>query len=183
MHIFNTYIPTEIGYQEDDYEEEDDGKHVNILGSFDGERLHKKKRKNMKFNAPRSYDIGVEIGYGRCLEKNGPLLPGKRPAINSNTGSIPIKRVRTAPRQRVTGPIGVGSAGISPMPNRTDASSGDTNSFQDDLSTPRAANAARGSEVDSPLDFDKQSLYDTEFLTKTKKKKKIKNQVTSKSRC
>ncbi|XP_057534806.1 chromatin modification-related protein EAF1 B-like isoform X2 [Amaranthus tricolor] len=173
------YEPTEeIGYQEDDYEE-DEGKHVYILGSLDGERPHKKKRKNMKFNAPRSYEIGVEIGYGRCLEKNGPLLPSKRPAINSNTGSIPIKRVRTAPRQRVTGPIGVGSAGISPMPNRTDASSGDTNSFQDDLSTPRAANAARGSEVDSPLDFDKQSLYDTEFLTKSKKKKKIKNQSSA----
>ncbi|CAO2824521.1 unnamed protein product [Amaranthus hypochondriacus] len=163
------YEPSEeIGYQDDDYEE-DEGKNVYYLGTYDYERPSKKKRKNLKLSLSRSYEMGSVYG---------PSLPGKRPAVNSNAGSIPTKRLRTNSRQRVVGPIGAGTFDVAPVPNKVEASSGDTNSFQDDLSTPHGMfNAARGSEVDSPMDFDKQSIYDLEFPTKTKKKKKkIKNQ-------
>lgn len=170
---------TEIGYH--DYEE-DEGENVYYLpGAFDSGRPSKKKRKNIKSYAARSYELGGDFGYGRCLDsRNGTpqsTLLGKRPANNLNVGSIPTKRIRTASRPRVVGPFGAGSAGLAPVPSRADASSGDTNSFQDDQSTLHGGSTVpRGSEVDSAMDFDKQSTFDSaENLAKPKKKKKIKH--------
>lgn len=174
---------SEVGYQENDYEE-DEGENVYYLpGAFDAGRPSKKKRKNLKTYTARSYELGGDFGYGRCLDsRNGTpqsALMGKRPANNPHVGSIPTKRVRTASRQRVVGPFGAGSAGVAPVPNRADASSGDTNSFQDDQSTLHGGSIVpRGSEVDSAMDFEKQSTFDSaDISAKPKKKKKIKHQV------
>ncbi|XP_019106451.2 chromatin modification-related protein EAF1 B isoform X3 [Beta vulgaris subsp. vulgaris] len=172
----------EVGYQENDYEE-DEGENVYYLpGAFDAGRPSKKKRKNLKTYTARSYELGGDFGYGRCLDsRNGTpqsALMGKRLANNPHVGSIPTKRVRTASRQRVVGPFGAGSAGVAPVPNRADASSGDTNSFQDDQSTLHGGSIVpRGSEVDSAMDFEKQSTFDSaDISAKPKKKKKIKHQ-------
>lgn len=156
-----------------------------LPGAFDTGRPSKKKRKNMKSYGARSYDLGGDLGYGRCLDsRNGTpqlALMGKRPSNNLHVGSIPTKRMRTASRQRVVGPFGAGSAGVAPAPSRADASSGDTNSFQDDQSTLHGGSIVpRGSEVDSAMDFEKQLTFDsTEISAKPKKKKKIKHQVTN----
>ncbi|XP_021854031.2 chromatin modification-related protein EAF1 B [Spinacia oleracea] len=157
---------TEIGYQENDYEE-DEGENGYDL-PFDSGRSSKKKRKNMK-----SYEYGGDFGYVRSLDsRNGTpqsALVGKRPANNHGVGSIPTKRIRTASRPRVVGPFGAGSAGVTLAPSRADASSGDTNSFQDDI-------VPRGSEVDSGMGFENQSSFDSpEISAKPKKKKKIKH--------
>lgn len=108
--------------------------------------------------------------YGQCMEnKMGThhSILGKRPSNNLNVGSIPIKRVRTASRQRVI-------SGNVHAPNKNDASSGDTNSYQDDQ--------RKNFEVDSVVDFEKQLPFDCgEVSTKPKKKKKAKHLVYQKS--
>ncbi|XP_021763469.1 chromatin modification-related protein EAF1 B-like [Chenopodium quinoa] len=173
----------EFGYQENDYEE-DEGDNVYYLpGAFDTGRPSKKKRKNMKsYPSARSYELGGDLAYGRCVDsRNGTpqsALMGKRPADkNFHVGSIPTKRVRTASRPRVVGPFGAGSTGVAPAPSRADASSGDTNSYQDDMSTLHGGSIVpRGSEVDSAMDFENQSTFDSaEISAKPKKKKKIKH--------
>ena len=175
---------SEIGYQDNDYEE-DEGENMYYLpGAFDTGWPSKKKRKIMKSYAARAYELGGDFGYGRCLDsRNGTpqsALMGKRTANNLHAGSIPTKRVRTASRQRVVGPFGAGSTGVAPAPSRADASSGDTNSFQDDQSTLHGGSIVpRCSEVDSAMDFEKQSTFDSaEIMAKPKKKKKMKHSVT-----
>jgi len=73
-----------------------------------------------------------------------------------------------------------GSMGVQ-APMRTDASSGDTSSFQDDLTNLQGTSRMpKSMEVDSVADFEKQPSYDQgETSMKNKKKKKAKNMVRS----
>ncbi|XP_047981880.1 chromatin modification-related protein EAF1 A-like isoform X2 [Salvia hispanica] len=70
-----------------------------------------------------------------------------------------------------------GASGCMQVPNKTDASSCDTNSFQDDHSTLHGGLAIPNSlEVESAGEFDKELPFDSaEVSTKPKKKKKAKH--------
>ena len=147
-----------------------------LSGAFDGSRPSKstqKKRKNI-VSFPRSYEAGADLPYGQNTSMTQQsVLMTKRPA-SLNVGSIPTKRMRTASRQRVVTP----NANV-PVQVKTDASSGDTNSFQDDQSTLHGGSQFQKSmEVESVGDFDKQLAYDcAETSIKPKKKKKAKHLV------
>lgn len=151
-------------------------------GAFEGSKsstFNQKKRKNLKSYASRSYEAGADLPYGHCTIANQQsMLMGKRPA-SLNVGSIPTKRMRTASRQRVVSPFGAGATGNVQAQIKTDASSGDTNSFQDDQSTLHGGSQFQKSmEVESVGDFEKHLPYDyAETSMKPKKKKKAKHLV------
>uniref|UniRef100_A0A7N0TQI7 Uncharacterized protein n=1 Tax=Kalanchoe fedtschenkoi TaxID=63787 RepID=A0A7N0TQI7_KALFE len=141
-----------------------------------------KKQKGLKRTyTSGSYELGADLAYGNHnsgTQKS--VLMVKRPA-SQNVVSIPIKRMRTASRQRVLGSSsGVGILNTLAM-NKTDASSGDTNSYQDDQSSRHGGSQIqRGLEVESPVDFEKYLPIDSgEISTKHKKKKKPKNMNSS----
>jgi hypothetical protein len=166
-------------------EEEGETSAYYMHGVFEGSKSAKhdqKKRKSLtKSPSARSYDLGTDSPYGHCT--TGPqqnVLMGKRPASNLNAGSIPTKRMRTASRQRFTSPFTAGTAGVLlQAPVKTDASSGDTNSFQDDQSILHGGSQIQKSvEVQSAAHFERQLPYDyAETSTKPKKKKKAKHLV------
>uniref|UniRef100_A0A6N2L9H3 Uncharacterized protein n=1 Tax=Salix viminalis TaxID=40686 RepID=A0A6N2L9H3_SALVM len=86
--------------------------------------------------------------------------------------------MRTASRQRFISPFTAGITGVLPQaPMKTDASSGDTNSFQDDQSTLHGGSQIHKSvEVESAADFERQLPNDyAETSAKPKKKKKAKH--------
>ncbi|XP_020539175.1 chromatin modification-related protein EAF1 B isoform X2 [Jatropha curcas] len=174
----------EFGYRENAYDEEEGETSTYYLhGVFESSKSAKhdqKKRKNLvKSHSARSYEMGPDLAYGHFTpgsQQNTSM--GKRPASNLHVGSIPTKRIRTAAsRQRFTSPFGAGVAGVLHTPARTDASSGDTSSFQDDQSTLHGGSQIQKSvEVESGGDFEKQLPYDcAETSIKPKKKKKAKH--------
>ncbi|KAI3461860.1 hypothetical protein Pfo_018523 [Paulownia fortunei] len=143
-------------------------------------RFGQKKRKHLiHAYGVRSYEVSSDILQMQCAENkvvtHQSALLAKRPGGSLNV-SIPTKRVRTASR-RVISPFSAGTSGCVQVPNKTDASSGDTNSFQDDQSTLRGGSLVPNSlEVESVGDFDKQLPFDSaEVLMKHKKKKKAKH--------
>ncbi|KAG8641941.1 chromatin modification-related protein EAF1 B isoform X2 [Manihot esculenta] len=175
---------TEFGYCENAYDEEEGETSTYYLqGVFEDSKQAKhdqKNRKNfMKSYSGRSYEVGPDLSYGYCTtgsQQN--TLVGKRPVNNLHVGPVPPKRVRSvASRHRFTSPF---SAGVL-TPAKTDASSGDTSSFQDDQSTLNGSQIQKSVEVESVGDFEKQLPYDyAETSTKPqKKKKKIKHHVGS----
>ena len=107
------------------------------------------------------------------------VLMGKRPASNLNAGSIPTKRTRTASRQRLISPFTAGTSGVPlQAPVKTDASSGDTNSFQDDQSILHGGSQIQKSvEVESASHFERQLPYDYAETSAKPKKKKAKHLV------
>lgn len=130
---------------------------------------HKKRKKAMKYHSARSYDLGADLSYGGYN-----TLMGKRPASNINVGSVPMKRMRTASRQKIVSPFGCGTVGSLPVPSKTDASSGDTSSFQDDQSSLNGGSAVqKGTEVESSANFEKQLPYDMAETSGKPKKKKV----------
>ncbi|KAJ9169764.1 hypothetical protein P3X46_017919 [Hevea brasiliensis] len=176
---------TEFGYHESAYDEEEGETSTYYLqGVFEGSKATKhdqKKRKNSMKSSERSYELGPDLPYGYCTtgsQQN--TLMGKRPANNLHVGPIPTKRVRSAAsRQRFTSPFSAGVGGGLQTLAKTDASSGDTSSFQDDQSTLHGGSQIQKSvEVESIGDFEKQLPYDcAETSMKPKKKKKIKHYV------
>ncbi|XP_040953819.1 chromatin modification-related protein EAF1 B isoform X6 [Gossypium hirsutum] len=153
-----------------------------LPGAFQGSKsskLNQKKRtmKIMKSYPPaRSYEMGSDLPYGNCAQQS--TLMGKRPASGLNVGPIPTKRVRTGPRQRVLSLFScAAAAGGLQAPTKTDASSGDNNSFQDDQSTLNGGfQIEKSTEVESVGNFERQLQNDrAEPPTKAKKKKKTKN--------
>ncbi|XVE78092.1 hypothetical protein DITRI_Ditri13aG0116000 [Diplodiscus trichospermus] len=151
-----------------------------LPGAFEGSKsskLNQKKRKNsMKSYPARPYEIGADLPYGNSAQQS--MLIGKRPASSLNVGPIPTKRVRTGSRQRVLSPFSsAAAAGGLQAQTKTDASSGDTNSFQDDQSTLHGGfQIQKNMEVESIGDIERQLLYDSaETPRKSKKKKKSKN--------
>ncbi|CAK7333927.1 unnamed protein product [Dovyalis caffra] len=180
--IYDT--PADFGYHGNAYDEEEGETSAYYMhGVFEGSKAAKhdqKKWKNFtKSPSARSYDLGTDSPYGHCT--TGPqqnVFMGKRPASNLNVGSIPTKRMRTASRQRFISPFTAGTTGVLlPAPVKTDASSGDTSSFQDDQSTLHGGSQIQKSmEVESAADFERQLPYDyAETSTKPKKKKKAKH--------
>ncbi|XP_022771460.1 chromatin modification-related protein EAF1 B-like isoform X2 [Durio zibethinus] len=169
----------EFGY-EDFVNDEDEGETSTyyLPGAFEGSKLSKlnqKKRKiSMRAHPARPYEMGVDLPYGNCAQQA--MLIGKRPVNSLNGGPIPTKRVRTGSRQRVLSPFSsAAAAGGLQAPTKTDASSGDTNSFQDDQSTLHGGfQTQKSMEVESIGDFERQLLYDcAETPTKPKKKQKV----------
>ncbi|KAM3683854.1 hypothetical protein ACJW31_12G180600 [Castanea mollissima] len=172
----------EYGYEENVYDEDEGETSMLCLpGAFEGSKSTKfaqKKRKHLtKSYASRSFEVGADLHYGQCTTgTQQSMLMGKRPA-SLNVGSIPTKRMRTATRQRVLSPFGAGATGTIQAQVKTDASSGDTNSCQDDQSTLHGGSQIQKSvEVESAGDFEKQLPYDSaETSIKPKKKKKAKH--------
>ena len=176
---------SDFGCHDNAYDEEEETSAYYMHGVFEGSKQGKHDQKKWKSftksPSARSYDLATDSPYGHCT--TGPqqnVLKGKRPANNLNTGSIPTKRMRTASRQRFTSPFTAGTTGVLPQaPMKTDASSGDTNSFQDDQSTLHGGSQIQKSvEVESASDFERQLPYDyAETSAKLKKKKKAKHLV------
>lgn len=164
----------ELGYHNVGYDEEEGETSAYYLPStFEGSKSSKfsqKKRKSMP------YGHGI-VGFQQSMSI------GKRPASNLNVGPIPTKRMRTASRQRIISPFSAGAGGSLQVPTKTDASSGDTSSYQDDQSTLHGgAQIQKSVEVESTGDFDRQLPYDcAETSTKPKKPKKAKYLVRRKS--
>ncbi|KAK1355983.1 Helicase/SANT-associated [Heracleum sosnowskyi] len=174
----------EYGSYENAFEEDEGETNTYYLpGGFENTRpskmVQKKKRHLMKEFAARSYEMGSDSPFIQSTEnKSGNHqsdLLGKRP---SNTlASIPTKRVRTASRQRVISPFNPGSHGCLQAPSKTDASSGDTNSFQDDQNNLQSgSHVLHNMEVESVRNLERQlPVNSSEVLHKPKKKKKAKN--------
>ncbi|GJT09921.1 chromatin modification-related protein EAF1 B-like protein isoform X1 [Tanacetum coccineum] len=132
-----------------------------------------KRRKNFQFYGGRAYEMGGDLAFG----SQPSVLSGKRSDSNLNV-AIPTKRVRTASRPRTISPYNAGTSGNIQAPNRTDASSGDTNSFQDEQSTLHggAQIPNNNMEAESVGDYEKQLQFDSmEVSNRPKKKKKIKH--------
>ncbi|XVF72246.1 hypothetical protein PTKIN_Ptkin12aG0105000 [Pterospermum kingtungense] len=171
----------EFAYDDFMYDEDEGETSAYYLpGPFEGSKASKfnqKKRKNsMKSYPARPYDMGADLPYGNCAQQS--MLIGKRPASSLNGGPIPTKRVRTGSRQRVLSPFSSAAAtGGLQAPTKTDASSEDANSFQDDQSTLHGGfQIPKNMEIESIGDFERQLAYDrAETPTKPKKKKKTKN--------
>ncbi|KAJ8559375.1 hypothetical protein K7X08_003433 [Anisodus acutangulus] len=141
-------------------------------------RFPQKTRKiHLKGYSGRPYDGGADILFTQCVENrvgsHQSVLLGKGPASTLNV-SIPTKRVRTATRQRVVSPFGATTPGFVQLPIKTDASSGDTGSFQDDQSTLHGVSNVNSAEVESVGDYEKHLLFDSAEVSKPKKKKKPK---------
>ncbi|KAI9112245.1 hypothetical protein K1719_016768 [Acacia pycnantha] len=131
--------------------------------------LHgQKKLRNMKSYSPESgdqYTVGTQPS----------MLFGRRPA-SLHVGSVPTKRKRKR-RKRVASPFMV--TGTMQAQTKTDASSGDTNSFQDDYSTLHGGSQILKSlEVESAGDLEKQLPSDC-VETSFRPNKKAKNLVSA----
>lgn len=171
----------DYGFQENAYAEDEGETSTYFLhGGFEGSKssksAHKKRKNSVKSYTVRSYEVGSDYGHCATSTQQSMLL-GKRPS-SLNVGPAMPKRMRTASRQRVLSPFGAAATGSAQLQVKTDASSGDTNSFQDDQSTLHGGSQFHKSvEVESVGDFDKQLPYDCAETTKPKKKKKAKNLV------
>lgn len=176
---FGLDVPMENAYGDDESEA-----HTYLLpGAYNGglasKNSHKKKHHLLqRMNGARSYEIGADSPYEppylESKSGNQQLLSnGKR----TDFLSIPIKGIRTAARQRVVSPFPAGASGTPQFTNKTDASSGDTNSCQDDQSSLHGGSFSRkNADIESTVDFDRQLLYDGSGVsTKSKKKKKTKH--------
>ncbi len=164
-------------------EDEGETSTFSLPGAFEGNKsskfAQKKRISLMRSYTSRSYEVGADMPYGHCTSgTQQSMLMGKRPA-SLNVGSIPTKRMRTATRQSVLSPFSTGATGNMQAQVKTDASSGDTNSCQDDQSTLHIGSQIQKSvEVESVGDFEKQLPYDcAETSIKLKKKKKAKHLV------
>ncbi|KAL2488179.1 Chromatin modification-related protein EAF1 B [Forsythia ovata] len=171
-------------FQDNAYEEDEgETSTYDMLVAFEGSNPSRFAQKNLKHltNAygARSYKTSPHLLPVQCIESKvvtqQSALLAKRPGSTLNV-SIPTKRVRTASR-RVISPFSAGTSGGVQISNKTDASSGDTDSFQDDLSTLRGGSLVPNSlEVESVGEFEKQLPFESvKILTKPKKKKKEKH--------
>ncbi|XP_017252243.1 chromatin modification-related protein EAF1 B isoform X2 [Daucus carota subsp. sativus] len=164
-------------------EDEGDANTFYLPGAFVNSRPskleQKKKRHLIKGFAAKSYDMVSDSPFMQSNEnKSGnhrSVLTGKRTS-DADNGSIPTKRMRTASRQRVLSPFNAGAHGCLQAPSKTDASSGDTNSFQDDQNVLHGGSVVLNNmEVESVRNFDRQPQFDSEVSHRPKKKKKTKN--------
>ncbi|XP_020573993.1 chromatin modification-related protein EAF1 B-like isoform X2 [Phalaenopsis equestris] len=164
--------------------EEDEGETATDIfsGALEGNYLPKYIHKNRKiyqqnfyatrYEADVSYDPSIEGKTARHT-----LIMRKRPSGILNVSAVPTKRTRTAARQRTISPFSSGPVGSIPMTSKTDVSSGDTGSFQDDQSSRHGYSLPqRNFEADSTVDFERLLTFDsTDIPIKPKKKKKPKH--------
>ncbi|CAL0304525.1 unnamed protein product [Lupinus luteus] len=167
----------EFGSEETAYDEDEGETHTYYLpgvheGSRSSKSVQKKHKNRMKSYTHKSSEVGTDLAYVHYTTGTQPsAIFGKRPG-SLNVGAIPTKRMRTASRQRVVSPFTVATGTVQAQA-KADASSGDTNSFQDDQSTLHLGLQVHKSvEVESVGDFEKHLPYDCgETSVKTKKKK------------
>ncbi|KAJ0980848.1 hypothetical protein J5N97_009103 [Dioscorea zingiberensis] len=174
-------------HHETTYEEDEGETGTYILpGALDSggsTKFNHNKRKifQQKPYGTKLYEVGASFSGEPCLESrigNQPLsMTGKRPSGALNVGSIPTKRMRTAARQRVVSPFSTAPTGGIQLTSKTDVSSGDTSSYQDEQSSLHGGSLSRKNlEIESTMDYDRQLPYDNcEISTKPKKKKKPKH--------
>ncbi|KAF8670989.1 hypothetical protein HU200_050262 [Digitaria exilis] len=172
-------VPMENAYGDD----EGEARTYLLPGAYDGglaSKLNHKKKHPVpqRMNGARPYEIGSDMPYEPFLESK----PGNHQFMSNGKRttdflSIPIKRIRTAARQRAVSPFPAGASGTPQFTSKTDASSGETNSCQDDQSSLHGGSFSRkNADIESTVDFDRQLLYDgSEVSTKSKKKKKSKH--------
>lgn len=118
--------------------------------------------------------MAADLPYGENrMGTQQSFFMGKR-AANLDVGPVPPKRMRTTPRQRILSPLN-GGAGLRGY-TKSDASSGDTNSLQDDQSTLHSGSQVQKiMEAESVGGLEKQLPYDSvDASIKSKKKKKQK---------
>ena len=171
------------GSRENEYEEEEGETGLYLLPGRSevtmSPKLTHKKRKNFhqKLHASRVYNVSGDFAYEPFLEaksaNQATMFTGKRSSSNLSAGPIPTKRVRTASRQRVVGSFSAAATGNLQVTNKTDASSGDTNSFQDYESSMHGGSQSwRNMEVESTADYEVQFPFDgSEISTKSQKNK------------
>ncbi|XP_015079191.1 chromatin modification-related protein EAF1 B-like [Solanum pennellii] len=173
---------TDCAYEVDEGETSAYDRSVALEGNKSSRFPQKARKILLKGYNGRPYDVGAGIQFTQCMENrvgsHQSVVLGKRPASTLNV-SIPTKRVRTASRQRVVSPFGATTAGCVQLPIKTDASSGDTGSFQDDQSTLQGGSHMNSLEVESVGDYEKHLLFDSAEVSKPKKKKKAKLLGTS----
>ncbi|WVZ99822.1 hypothetical protein U9M48_045066 [Paspalum notatum var. saurae] len=164
-------------HQESAYEE-DEGETCTYLSAKAYDCGHKKKHlMQQHISAARPYEIGTNVPYEPYMESksgNQPvLLIGKRP---TSFLAIPPKRIRTASRQRVASPFHADASGPPQVTSKTDASSGDTNSYQDDRNSLHGVSLPwRNTDFESTVDSERQMPFDASEVCKTNKKKKHRN--------
>ncbi|KAJ9548053.1 LOW QUALITY PROTEIN: hypothetical protein OSB04_020596 [Centaurea solstitialis] len=169
-----------IKTQDNAFEEDEGETSTYYLPGSKSTKNAQKRRKHFKIYGARSYEMGGDLPLMQSTERavgaQPSVLSGKRPG-NSLNVSIPTKRVRTASRQRIISPFNAGTSGCIQPPNRTDASSGDTNSFQDEQSTLHGGSQIPNNmEAESVGDYEKQLQFDSmEVSNRPKKKKKAKH--------
>lgn len=175
----------DFGSQDNAYEEDEgETSTYDTAAAFEDSKslrfAHKKWKNSNKAYNSRTFEVVADSPFMQCMENKAvnqqSVLVGKRAAGSLNV-SFPTKRVRTNSRQRVLSPFSAGISGCVQMTTKTDGSSGDTNSFQDDQSTLHGGcHLQNNMEVESVGDFEKQLPFDsTEISTKNKKKKKPKH--------
>ncbi|XP_006654875.1 chromatin modification-related protein EAF1 B-like isoform X2 [Oryza brachyantha] len=156
---------------------EDEGETCTYLSeAYDGGLLsqmgQKKHLGQQRINGARSYETSTHVPFEPYLERK--LSNGKRA---SSFLAVPTKRVRTAARQRIISPFPAGVGGTTQVTSKTDVSSGDTSSYQDDQSSLYGGSLPwKNSDFESTVDFDRKLPYDgSTVFTKANKKKKLKN--------
>ncbi|KAL6506550.1 hypothetical protein OROGR_024731 [Orobanche gracilis] len=156
------------------YEDEGETSTYSTTLAFEGSnssRYGEKKRKHSTHAyGPRTYELGSDLLPIQCAENKvltqQSALLAKRPGSTLNV-SVPTKRMRTAAR-RVVIPFTAGAPGCIQLPNKTDASSCDTDSFQDDP----GLFFQNSLEVESAGEFANQLPFTSvEVSTRPKKKK------------
>ncbi|GKV00672.1 hypothetical protein SLEP1_g13329 [Rubroshorea leprosula] len=175
----------EFGYHESAYDEDEGETSTYYLpGSFQGSKSSKANQKNRKHSIKSyttgPYEMGADLPYGNSAirSQQQSMLLGKRPPSSFNAGSIPTKRIRTNSRHnRVMSPFnGAPAPGPLQTPAKTDASSGDTNSFQDDQSTQHGGSQIQKSmEIESSGDFEKHLAFDSAETPRKPNMKKLKH--------
>ncbi|KAI4340310.1 hypothetical protein MLD38_025160 [Melastoma candidum] len=159
----------DYGYQENAYNEGGGETGTYYLpGAFEDSKslaVSQKKRKvttrPYEADSPNGrYAIGTQQTMGKRL--------------SNFVGQIPTKRFRSASRPRVILPSGTAASVNSFLaPTKTDASSGDTSSFQDDQSTvPSALRMQKSGEADSVGNYGSSFSHDMAETSMTKKRRK-----------
>ncbi|KAL6497886.1 hypothetical protein OROHE_026913 [Orobanche hederae] len=160
------------------YEDEGETGTYSTALAFEGSnssRYSEKKRKHSTHAyGPRTYELGSDLSPIQCAEHKvltqQSALLAKRPGSTLNV-SVPPKRMRAATR-RVVIPFTAGASGCIQLPNKTDASSCDADSFQDDP----GLFFQNSLEVESAGEFENQLPFaSVEVSTRPKKKKKRKH--------
>ncbi|XP_057842837.2 chromatin modification-related protein EAF1 B isoform X2 [Cryptomeria japonica] len=169
--------------------EDDELRTQYLPGAFEGSKATKarKRRKNLikmpktHGRIPSGESHGFSLGNMAETITGIPLttMNGKRTASSANLNAgapIPTKRIRSstiAARQRAAGSLSGGTTGASGHANKTDVSSGDTSSLQEEYNT-----LIEGSQSRKSMDIDTcgKSLHSdgVDISLKTKKKKKSK---------
>ncbi|KAG0498128.1 hypothetical protein HPP92_002819 [Vanilla planifolia] len=156
-----------------------------VRGTFEGNfsfklTSTKKKKLQQRLYTQTFYEGGHDSSYGpypvgKSANQSLPSI-GKRPSSTINVGMAPTKRTRTAARQRIINPFGTGVTGVPQMTSRTDGSSGDTSSFQDDQCSMHGDSQLwKHLEVESTADFGRRLPFvGIERPSKSKKKRKSK---------